>query len=147
MMKKFLALILVLCIVGCFCACTNDSGNETTAPTNDTTQGVETTENKETTEATEATEDPTDDPAPTYTVKVVDEAGNPVAGAIVQLCKEACVPGVTNAEGVAEFFLPEDSYKVSFTSIPDGYVNDSTEENFYFADGSNEITLVLKVAE
>lgn len=129
--KRFLTVLLVLCLTLCLCACGNASGDaETTGATNATTEA--------TTEATE----PADDGKVTYTVKVVDEGGNPVAAAMVQLCKETCLPGATNAEGVAEFRVVEDEYKVSFMSMPAGY--EAEAEEFYFEDGSFELTITLK---
>ena len=130
-MKSVLALVLALCMMLCLCACGGASGNaETTEATNAPTV--------ETTEATEA-----DDGKVTYTVKVIDEGGNPVAGAMVQLCKETCLPGATNAEGVAEFNVVEDSeYKVSFMTQPAGY--EGMEEAYYFEAGSYELTITLK---
>lgn len=130
--KKALALVLALAMVLCLCACAgnaDDKGNDTTAGT---TAG--------TTEATEKV----DDGKVTYTVKVVDEGGNPVAGAMVQLCLEACIPGKTNEEGVATYSLAEADYKVSFISMPAGYTAEQTE--YYFAAGSYELTITLKAA-
>ena len=81
-----------------------------------------------------------------YTVTVLDENGAPIAGAMVQLCKDACVPGITDAEGVARFNLPEDSYKVSFLMLPEGYTYADETQEFYFADGSMEMTITLVAA-
>ena len=130
--KRFVTLMLVLCLALCLCACGSAAGNtETTAATTADTAAA-------TQEATEAV----DDGKVTYTVKVVDEGGNPVAGAMVQLCKETCLPGATNAEGVAQFNTVEDEYKVSFMTMPEGYQADA--EEFYFDDGSYELTITLK---
>ena len=79
----------------------------------------------------------------TYTVTVVDEGGNPVSGAFVQLCLEACVPCMTTEQGVATYpNMDEADYKVSFITVPAGY--ELPTENYYFEDGSYELTLVLK---
>ena len=129
-MKSVLAFVLVLCMALCLCACGNTAGNTETAPA--------TTESVATTEAAQV-----DDGKVTYTVKVVDEGNNPVAGAMVQLCKETCLPGVTGADGVAVFNVVEDSeYKVSFMSQPAGY--EGVEEAYYFEAGSYELTITLK---
>ena len=128
-MKCFAILALVLCVALSLCACgTAEDAPETTAATAAATE--------ETTEATE-------DGKVTYTVKVLDESGNPVAGAGVQLCKETCLPGLTNADGVAQFNVVEDEYKVSFMVMPEGYQADA--EEFYFDNGSFELTITLKV--
>ena len=133
-MKCFAILALVLCLALSLCACGNAAGNtETTAETT-----------ADTTAATQEATETVDDGKVTYTVKVVDEGGNPVAGAMVQLCKETCLPGLTNAEGVAQFDVVEDEYKVSFMVMPEGYQADA--EAFYFDDGSYEMTITLKAA-
>lgn len=129
-MKRFLMIALILCLVLSLCACGGAGEN------------TETTAN--TTEATQATTEPVDDGKVTYTVKVVDDNGDPIANAMVQLCKEACLPGLTNAEGVAEFHVMEDDYKVSFVNVPEGY--EAEAEEFYFDAGSYEMTIALKAA-
>ncbi len=130
--KRIFALVLALCLALSLCACGGAAGNTETP----TTEGTEAT-----TPATEDTE-PVDDGNVTYTVKVVDEGGNPIAGAMVQLCKETCLPGVTGVDGVAVFNVVEDSeYKVSFMSQPAGY--EGIEEAYYFEDGSYELTITL----
>lgn len=82
-----------------------------------------------------------------YTVRVVDENGVPVAGAMVQLCKDACVPGMTDAEGTAYFDLPADDYKVAFAVLPAGYAYVDGVQEFCFEKGSRELTITLKAAE
>ena len=138
-MKKLLSLILALCVLMALCACTTDNGNETTEPST-------TTAPSETTEQTKPTEEPTEAEKPSYTVKVVDSEGNPIVGAVVQLCLDACVPAVTDADGVAAFFLPEADYKVSLPAMPEGYTYTTEEQEFHFAKGSNELTITLKTA-
>ena len=128
-LKRFLAVALVLCFAVCLCAC-GSTAEENKPATQPTQASVETTQ-------------PTDDGKVTYTVKVVDEGGNPVVGAGVQLCKETCLPGLTNREGLAVFNVIEDSeYKVSFMSVPAGY--EGAEEAYYFEAGSFELTITLK---
>lgn len=124
--KRFLVFALTLCLVLGLCACSEPaaSGGETT------------------TEPTQNTTETADDGKVTYTVKVVDEGGNPVASAAVQLCKDSCLPGMTNAEGVASFNVVEDDYKVSFMTMPEGY--EAEAEEFYFDDGAYELTITLK---
>ena len=129
---KLLAVVLSVCMVLCLCAC----GEEPSAP--------ETTPPATSTNAT--TTAPTDDGKVTYTVTVTDEKGNPIAGAMVQMCKDACVPAVTDDKGVATYSLPEAEYKVSFLSLPSGYTYSTDETEFYFADGETALTIVLKAA-
>ncbi len=129
--KAFLALCMALCVALCLCACGNTANNPGTT-------GATEEPAVETAEATEP-----DDGKVIYTVKVVDEGGNPVSGAMVQICKEICLPGLTNAEGVAEFNVVEDSeYKVSFVNVPAGF--EGAEEAYYFEAGSFELTITLK---
>lgn len=124
--KRFLVFMLGISLVLCLCACA-----ETDAPVQTTTAPT-----------VQETEETVDDGKVTYTVKVVDEAGNPVASAAVQLCKDSCLPGMTNAEGVATFRVAEDAYKVSFMAMPAGF--EAEAEEFYFEDGAYELTITLK---
>lgn len=141
-MKKLSYLLLsvmLLISVVCLCACggndSEDSSKETTSSNEVASTSVK---DKETEPATE------DNSKITYKVTVVDEAGKPISGAMVQCCKDACVPGVTNAEGVAEFVLAEDAYDVKFISLPEGYTYSSDVEVFNFEDGKTELTITLK---
>lgn len=137
-MKRFLALIMVFGLIACLCAC-----GEISQPVVTTKPIIEATE-----PTTEATEPAQDEAEPTYVVTVVDQNNDPVVGAWVQLCLEACVPAMTDDNGVANFFLEEADYKVGFTVMPAGYEYAGEEEAWYFADGENTITIVInKVAE
>ena len=127
--KRFVILVLTLCLALSLCAC--GGNNDDTASTGDTT---------ETTQQTTAAS--TDDSSVTYTISVVDEGGNPAVGAMVQICSDKCLPGITDAEGVAQFVVAEDEYKASVLSA-EGYEVD-TEKNYYFDDGSFELTITLK---
>lgn len=124
--KHFLVFALVICLLFGLCAC---AGADTPAETTAEPSIQETTM-------------PVDDGKVTYTVKVVDEGGNPVASAAVQLCKDSCLPGMTNAEGIASFRVVEDDYKVSFMTVPAGF--EAEAEEFYFDAGSYELTITLK---
>ena len=112
-MKKFLAFLLAGCLMLGLCACGGTTGEETKGTE---AKPVETTEATagETTEATT--------PAPAYTVKVVDEGGNPIAGAMVQMCQgENCIPAVTDAQGVA-------GYNVKAYGFPADFIGGSSGE-------------------
>lgn len=132
--KNILLLVLALAMVFALCACGGTAANSGDSETTTESTAESTADNKN-------EQDP-DDGKVTYTVTVVDEGGNPVAGAFVQLCLEACVPGATDAQGKAVFNLEEADYKVSFVSMPTGYTCDETE--FHFAEGSYELTITLK---
>lgn len=140
-MKKsslIFVLLLVLSTVMIFAACGGDGEAEATkAPA-------------ESTDAPTAAPDtdPTDAPAAgKYKVTVVDTDGNPIADALVQLClNETCNPAKTDANGVASFNVDDADYKVSFLRLPDGYNYSGEETEFYFADGSYEMTITLAKA-
>ena len=139
-MKILLALLLAMTMVFSFCACgaDTDAGKDTettTAPTQEST-GKETEG-----EAQESV----DDGKLAYKVIVVDEAGAPIAGAMVQICEgTACNPGVTNAEGVAEIRAVEGNYEAKMLSMPEGYSYATEEEVFPYASGELEVSIVLK---
>ena len=144
MKKRILAAVLAAMMVFGLCACGNGGSNtEANGSENKATE----TESEVASE-TETESESEDDGNITYTVKITDEAGNPIEGALVQLCSTSCFPGSTNAEGVAVFERPEDTYKVSFLSLPEGYAYvDEAVVEFYFEEGSTEITITLKVVE
>lgn len=143
-MKRYLALLLALCLMLCLVACgktpTQGPDNQTPSdtPTDEPTEGP----------TAQSSEEPTENPNPIYTVKIVDEGGNPVVGAMVQICQgETCMPGpLTGEDGTVTFQVAEADYKVSFLgSVPAGYDYTTEETEFYFEDGSYELTIVLKV--
>lgn len=131
--KRLLAVVMVLCLVIGLCACAG-GGEESTTTEENTTEASTIVAAQETTEAEEGG----------YTVTVVDEGGNPVAGAMVQLCLETCYPGATDESGIAKFPVEEANYKVSFLVLPEGYTYSTDEQEFYFEEGSRELTITLK---
>lgn len=126
--KKILAALLAVLMMVSLCACVG--GNEPADKDEDTT-----------TKPTTTTTTKADDGKVTYTVKVLDDAGAPVVGAFVQICKEACIPAPTNADGVATWTVAEDDYKVSFAVPPAGY---EVESEYHFEDGSRDLTITIK---
>lgn len=139
--KNIAALLLVLCMALSLCAC---GGTETPATEAPATEAPVVTEAP--TEAVEETE-AADTGLTTYSVAVVDEEGNGIAGAMVQICQDTCYPGITNEAGVAQFNVAEANYKVSFLALPAGYTYSTEEQEFYFESNSTEITITLKAAE
>lgn len=137
--KRFWALLLALCMALSLCAC---GGEDDTPATTEVTETEAVTATVP--ETPEETEPAVDDGSVTYTVTVVDEDGNPIAGAMVQICMDTCYPGVTGADGSVQFSVAEADYKVSFLSLPAGYTYSTEEQEFYFENGSTEITLTLK---
>lgn len=119
------------------CACGGNGGEDnTTEPTS--SKEIESTSDKETESSSE------DNGKVKYTVTVVDEQGNPVVGAMVQLCKDSCVPAMTKDNGVAEFNLAKDDYDVKFAVFPKGYEYCSDEQVFHFEDGKTDLTITIK---
>ncbi len=140
--KSILLLMLALVMVVGLCAC-SESGSET--PETTTTAPTETTDLQVNGGFAER---PTEDSDKIeYVITVKDTEGDPVVGAMVQICKDTCLPGSTDADGVAKFTVTETGHKVSFLTLPSGYAyvdEDITE--WYFEDGSYEMTIVLQVS-
>ena len=135
-----LASVLCLCLL-CTVACDQGEGEEqsTKAETNapeSTDADTEQTTEQVTEEVT------TDDGKVTYTVKVVDANGAPVAGAAVQFCDDnGCrMPVATNAEGIVTLHEAESNFHVTLASVPEGFAADATE---YYFDGAFELTITL----
>ena len=142
--KRFLALLLALCLALGLCAC-GDTPTQGMPDNEDPIDPPAAASSDAPTD--EPTDEPTDNPNPVYTVKIVDEGGNPVVGAMVQMCQgETCMPGpLSDATGTVTFQVVEADYKVSFLgSVPAGYDYTTEETEFYFEDGSCELTIVLK---
>ncbi len=133
--KRFLALALALVMVMALAAC---GGNDTTVSTQDTTPA-------ESTSSEPVASSTTEEKNVTFRVQVVDEAGNPVVGAGVQLCLETCKIADTNEEGWAEFDNKvEDGYKANIAYLIDG--TEVNGEPTYFESGVVEMTLTLTVS-
>lgn len=129
-MKKLIAALLLVSLVFCLCACGQTQNN-------DETEAPEVTIPEETEPEVQGV---------TYTIKVVDEGGNPVAGAMVQLCSDLCLPKITDANGMAVYENQEelDNYKASVTTYPTGYEQLGEETDFYFGTGNYEVTITVK---
>lgn len=141
--NRIVALLLALCLMLGLCACgsqSNDEISETPEQPVADAPVVETDAPEETVaEETEAS-------GITYTVKVQDEGGNPVVGAMVQVCQgEICLmPSATDEEGVAVFTVAEEAeYEAKFLTLPAGYDYTTEEQSFHF-NGGFELTITLK---
>lgn len=141
-MKKLLVSLLTICTVTVFCAC-GGSGEENNAQTPDTQVQVEDTQ-AVVPDTQVAESEVVEDGKVEYCVTLVDEEGNPFAGVMLQMCKDLCVPAVTDEAGVARFNLEEDYYDVKVTALPEGYTYSGDEDVFHFEDGSLELTITLK---
>ncbi len=149
--KRIFALALAVLMLGSLAAC----GADKTPDTPVTTTTVAPTDNN-----TDIPNPPVDskptDPQPNetkipdgmklYTVKLVDEGGNPVTnGGVVQIClNELCNPCMVNDGGTFSWTVEPADYKVSFIKLPQGYEVANGESAFYFTSGSTEMTIVLR---
>ena len=144
-MKMLISLALALCMVLCLVACGNNASNSSGngdasvgSASSDVSADASVTGSGEGASSGETVEDG----RVTYTITVVDEDGNPISGAMVQICKDTCLPcGATNADGVVTVTTVEDDYKVSFMTPVAGYVTEGLE--FYFDEGSTEMLIIL----
>lgn len=87
-----------------------------------------------------------------YTVKVIDQYGAPVAGVRLQACTESCIPFANatdeNGETTQELEVTDAEYKVQLNVIPDGYSeidndNDPTTTVKYSFDENRVATVVI----
>lgn len=144
-MKRIFCVILTVCMTLALVACGGGSNSssgdasKSAAVSSGAASSAAASQSSSTSEET-----PEDDGTVTYTVTVVDTEGNPIAGAMIQLCKDACVPSKTDDNGVATWNLAEDEYKVSFLAAPEGY---AVEEAYHFDAGSYELTITLEAAQ
>ena len=149
-MKKLICLLLCLCFLFALAACGNTEEKTENETTTTAAQGGEDTKATDTQTGTKPgptpdnEEPPVEDNTVLYTIKVVDEAGNPVAAAtIAQICDDVCVP-VKLTDGVGEKNLePNENYHVNLTVMPEGYEYASGETEYPF-DSENVCTIVLK---
>lgn len=80
----------------------------------------------------------------TYTVKYVDQDGQPVAGVTCQVCDEDnCMVFVSDENGVCEFTLPPYAYEIHTLKVPDGYEGDTETVTTAAAEG-DELTFALE---
>ena len=145
-MKKLFAILLLVCMVLSLCACdTADKNNTEPQVTEPQATQPQATEPQATEpQATEPQE--TEPQGISYIIKVVDEGGNPVANAMVQLCSDTCVPKMTNADGEAVYANWEErsDFKASILSMPEGYEAATEQTDFYFGEGNYLVTITLK---
>jgi hypothetical protein len=79
-----------------------------------------------------------------YTIKVVDQDGNPVAGVKVQMCDDAglcLIPTATNEDGIATYKYQEGNFHVLLNTLIDGYTVDDMSTYYYFT--GREVTIVI----
>lgn len=140
-MKRIITIFLVLSTLLCLCACGEETDTSVTeSSTAVVSQAVSTEESKaESKEESVATA--------SFKVKVVDEEGNVISGVMVQLCKDTCMPAMSNSEGIATFNAEiTEGHKLSVLSCPNGYVYEG-EAEVYLDSGITEYTVTLKKGE
>lgn len=78
----------------------------------------------------------------TYTVKYVDQDGNPVVGAMLQVCDDTlCQVFVSDSNGLCTFTLPPFEYELHTLMVPAGYESNS---EIYSTNVSGEaLTIVI----
>lgn len=140
-MKRLIAVMLILTIALCVVACAQPQDNGS-KPTNNS----EPTGTSSTTTQPSSTTKP-GDPEPTFIVTVVDQDGNPVAGAVVTLCDERmCYDALpTDENGVVNFYNTGLKGAMAKVVGAEGYTY--SEDYTMFGD-SNSITItVTAIAE
>lgn len=146
MMKKLLAVLLTLCMVFALCACGAGSDNKEDEKNNNAVNN-EVNDDADDESKDESDEDEGVQTQAGFQVKIVDEGGNPVQGCMVQVCKDTCLPAISNTEGIATFNLQiEDGHKLQVSNCPEGYTYDG-EADIYLEPGQKEYTLVLKAVK
>ena len=76
---------------------------------------------------------------PQFEVKVVDQNGDAVVGAMVQICLDSCFVKVTDDAGVARMDFADGEYKANILSLPDGYTDSTEGAKYSFVDLKCEI--------
>lgn len=81
-----------------------------------------------------------------YIVRVINENGEPVSGAMVQFCSDTeCMMGKTDGNGEAAFEKEAGSYTVHILKPAEGYLKDETE--YSAPDTPSLVTIVLHADE
>ncbi len=142
-MKRIIMILLALCLCMSFVAC-NEEPEETGDGTDNTTEALAVTDEP----TAEGTNEATEPAATGYKVTVTDKDGNPIAGVEIQMCdsKGCRMPTPTGADGTVTFNYDESDFHVLLPTAVAGYVTDPAEE-YYFENGSKEMTIVLEKAQ
>ncbi|MBQ5837197.1 MAG: hypothetical protein IIW39_00855 [Clostridia bacterium] len=137
-MKKLIALMLFICVAVTLCACSESAeGTESSAASVEESKAVSESVSESVSEAS------AEEQTAAFKVYVVDASGNPVAGVMIQLCKDTCIPAKTGEDGVATFKAEiTDGYKLSVLTCPEGYTYEG-ESEIYLESGITEYTVEL----
>ena len=80
-----------------------------------------------------------------YSLRYVDQNGDPVEGLIANICDDsACTPMFTDAGGEIFFQYPSFMYHIQVIRVPEGYEYDLTEESYLDTDGGSYTFVVTK---
>lgn len=140
-MKKFFAFMLVLCMVFALCACGEEENTKDETEKNNVETDANVDDKKENEEEVNVPE------ASSFKVTVKDENGNPVSGVMIQVCKDICLPAITDAEGIATLSIEiEEGHKLQVSSCPEGYTYEG-EAEIYLEAGATEYELSLKTVQ
>ena len=143
-MKRIIAAILLISALFALCACGEGSDTSVAESSNaDVSASVSGSASSAESEA----ESKNDIALATFKVKLVDGDGNAVSGVMVQLCKDTCMPAMSDSEGVASFNAEiVDGHKLSVLSCPAGYTYEG-EAEIYLEAGISEYTITLTKGE
>ncbi len=140
---KIIAVLMMAAMAVSLCACSSDGEAANEDTTEAETTVIEETTEEETTAAIEAT----------FTVNVVDEAGNAVEGVMVQVCDDSnCFIAKTDAEGKALFYSNQittitSAHSLTLPTVPEGFTYEYTGGNkLYLENGITEFTVTLTPA-
>ena len=138
-MKRIVMILLALAMMASFVSC--NKGGEVTTEAPETTAAPTETEAVE----VETTAAETEPAFNGYKVTVTDKDGNPIAGVQVQMCdsKGCRLPKATAADGTVTFDYETSDFHVLIAAEVEGYAVDTTEE-YWFENGSKELTVVLE---
>lgn len=144
--KTLVAFLLLACMAFCLFACDNGDSSSASSAAESSSKAVSETSSEAASEASSEAESKEESKTASFTVKVVDTDGNAVAGAMVQVCKDSCIPAKADENGVATFPIEiTDGYKLSVLSCPAGYEYKG-EAEIYLDSGITEYTLELTKA-
>lgn len=147
-MKKITLIASALALVSilAFTACDSDTnaGEDTTPETTETTAAATEADTPAATEPVTTQPETEASTKITYKVTVVDQNGDAVEEAYVQICTdETCfMPEVTAADGTVTFSLEDGvTYKAKLAGLPDGYTG--SEDYVNFPADSTELTITV----
>lgn len=82
----------------------------------------------------------------TYTVKYVDQDGNPVAGVMCQVCdEETCQVYTSDENGVCEFTLAPYAWEIHTLKVPEGYEGDTETITLAPVEGGELVFTLTKL--